>query len=377
MDGMSQEPFGDIPLFRELQRLLSAGDGPINVEIARQVAGAVAGQESEPPLDKDAERVVEETLSSVERLLAGYTRLPLTEPLKGVLMTRRDWAIATLDQWSWLFEKLSARFSGQLEVGEPSESQSMQPVVAQVVPLLLGLQVGSMVGQLSLDTISRYDLPIPRDDARLHFIHTNVRLLAMDYGFEVDALYRWLVLREAAHHLVAIGVPWFDKYLRSLIVDVIDSIEIEMSELENRFLELQANMEDIQSGPLSRMLPLSQTEKHQRALRRLQGLLAILEGYALHATQAVEPSLPGADPRIDEAMARRRLSPSDGRALMSNLLGISIDRTLGSSGTTFCAAIVKLRGIDVLNRVWDAPDNLPSLDEIKDPFAWIERVDAE
>ena len=35
---MTQDPFGDIPLFREIQRLLASGGGPVNLEIARQIA---------------------------------------------------------------------------------------------------------------------------------------------------------------------------------------------------------------------------------------------------------------------------------------------------------------------------------------------------
>ena len=51
---MSQQPFGDIPLFRELQKLLSSGEGPINTEIARQVGGAVAAQAgTEPPVTQE------------------------------------------------------------------------------------------------------------------------------------------------------------------------------------------------------------------------------------------------------------------------------------------------------------------------------------
>jgi uncharacterized protein (DUF2342 family) len=53
---------------------------------------------------------------------------------------------------------------------------------------------------------------------------------------------------------------------------------------------------------------------------------------------------------------------------------VEFDRKLETSGSTFCAAIVSLKDIETLNRVWEAPDNLPTLDEIKDPFAWIERV---
>jgi uncharacterized protein (DUF2342 family) len=74
-------------------------------------------------------------------------------------------------------------------------------------------------------------------------------------------------------------------------------------------------------------------------------------------------------------MARRAISPSEGESLLAGLLGLSFDRGLEQAGTTFCAAVVSLKGLQLLNRVWDAPDNLPALQEIKDPFKWMERVD--
>ena len=60
--------------------------------------------------------------------------------------------------------------------------------------------------------------------------------------------------------------------------------------------------------------------------------------------------------------------------MLASVLGFSVDRDLESSGRTFCEAVVKLEGIAALNRVWDAPDNLPTYDEIRDPFQWIDRV---
>jgi uncharacterized protein (DUF2342 family) len=35
---------------------------------------------------------------------------------------------------------------------------------------------------------------------------------------------------------------------------------------------------------------------------------------------------------------------------------------------------VQLKGLPALNQMWAAPDNVPTLNEIKDPFAWMERV---
>jgi uncharacterized protein (DUF2342 family) len=60
--------------------------------------------------------------------------------------------------------------------------------------------------------------------------------------------------------------------------------------------------------------------------------------------------------------------------MLSSILGVSLDRQLETSGATFCKAIAELRGLNALNQVWSAPDNLPSIAEVKDPFAWIERV---
>ncbi|HEX2235714.1 MAG TPA: zinc-dependent metalloprotease, partial [Actinomycetota bacterium] len=70
---------------------------------------------------------------------------------------------------------------------------------------------------------------------------------------------------------------------------------------------------------------------------------------------------------------RRRAATGEAESLLSSILGISVDRALETSGATFCAAIVKLKGQAALNRVWEAPDNLPTPEEIRDPFAWIER----
>jgi uncharacterized protein (DUF2342 family) len=81
--------------------------------------------------------------------------------------------------------------------------------------------------------------------------------------------------------------------------------------------------------------------------------------------------------RIDEAMTRRAATPSDGKAALMTLLGLSVDRALVSAGRTFCAGVIDRAGIAVLNKVWEAPDNLPTEAEVRDPFAWMERVPAE
>jgi uncharacterized protein (DUF2342 family) len=122
------------------------------------------------------------------------------------------------------------------------------------------------------------------------------------------------------------------------------------------------------------VMPVVPSERHARSLDRLHAFVALLHGYAHHAAAAVGDELLSSRSLIEEGMARRDASPSEGRALLQAVLGFDVDRSLQAAGATFCAAVVKLHGITSLNRVWEAPDNLPTLVEIKDPFVWMERV---
>jgi putative hydrolase len=376
---LSQNPFGDIPLFREIQRIMASGEGPINYEIARQVATAVATQglaEGGPP--PDVSRRLSDAVRACEVVLAGYTRLSLDEPMRADVVGRAWWVESTLRSWRWLLDRLAERFTGELSrtAGE-DEQNPMEQALKQIAPLLIGLQSGSLLGQLATEALGRYDFPIARDDdGRLFLLWRNASEVVREYGFDEEAFTAWLTLRDCSRHLIVTAVPWVARYHRSLLLELIDAIEIDVSDLERRLMELQSRgMEALQEGmSAEQVIPVVPTERHERALDRLRAFLALFEGYAERACDAVGPEVINDAARIDEGMARRRASASSGETMLSGILGVSIDRKLETSGTTFCAAVLELKGIAALNRVWEAPDNLPTIAEIKDPFAWMERV---
>lgn len=377
---MTQEPFGDIPLFREIQKLLAAGGGPINYEIARQVAGAVAtqGGKGTPP-SQESSRALDAAVHRSETILSGYTRLQLEEPIQARLVDRSWWISSTLDSWKWLLEHLARRFVGEMGKMGPEETNGnpMQSAMEQIAPLLLGIQVGTLIGNLAREQLGRYDLPIPRDDdGRLFVVGDNVEALAADYGVPADRVQQWIALNEVARGLLYRQVAWLTRYFKGLLTELIDSIEIDTDGLERRLMDLQAGgMESLeQSMNMEETLPIVPSDRHRRALASIQALVALLEGYARNASSQVAAEIVEEPAKIDEVMTRRAMTPTDGERLLSGLLGLSFDRALEQSGATFCAAVVSLKGLPSLNRVWDAPDNLPTLAEIKDPFQWMERV---
>jgi putative hydrolase len=378
---MAQEPFGDVPLFRELQKVLAASEGPINLEIARQVAAAIATQGlSDTDPGPEEVRAYAEGVRVAEQVLSGYTRMAVDEPIQTRLIGRAEWIASTLDGWRWLLQRTAERFGSELDLWPGAEEgegagEAMQATMGQVAPLLMGLQVGMLIGHLARDAIGRYDLSIPReDDGKLFVVAPNVSALADDYGLDVHAVYRWLAIRDAARHIIATAVPWVKPYARSLLLEVVDAVEIDTSDIERRFMDLQTKGIEAFQEEMGDTLPLVQTERHERALARLQAFVALFEGYAAHAAGAVSGQVTDETPQIDEAMSRRATVPTTGAKLLGGVLGLSVDRDLDTAGQTFCAAVAQLHGLQALGRVWEAPDNLPSLDEVKDPFAWMERV---
>ena len=86
---MNQEPFDDIPLFRELQRLLSSsGTGPVNFEIAKQVAHSIAREGGSHDITDAHRRTLLDSVHDAEGVLSGFTRLQLTEPILGEAVAR-------------------------------------------------------------------------------------------------------------------------------------------------------------------------------------------------------------------------------------------------------------------------------------------------
>jgi putative hydrolase len=377
---MDPEPFGDIPLFREIQRLLaSSGDGPINLEIAGQVAQTVATEgTTETSVSDTRKRMIDSAVHNSETLLAGYTRLPLIEPIKSDSVTRSEWASKTLIAWRWLLERLAVRFVDELGTrGHDDNMQQMKMVLKQVGPLLMGLQSGTLIGHLAREVISGFDPSIPREgETGIILVVPNIEQVATDYEVEVETVIDWVVVQDVARYLVVQGVSWVAPYRRSLMTQLVDAIEIDTSEMERRLIDLQTQgMEALQEGAsIDASIPLVPTADHQLALDRVRAFVGLHEGYAARASEAVAGQLAGDHTKVAEVLARQRAAGSDAKELLANVLGFSLDRDLVTTGTTFCAAVEKLEGLGALNRVWDAPDNLPTYMELKDPFVWMERV---
>ena len=127
----NENPFGaplgdiwnDVPLFREIQRVLLSSSGPVNWELARQVgiASAAWGRDDPAPTDDDRSGF-EEAVRVAELQVGSFTGLePPTDLPKVEPVRRAQWVQANLEPLDSLIlygegDGDVAKFVGELSI---------------------------------------------------------------------------------------------------------------------------------------------------------------------------------------------------------------------------------------------------------------------
>jgi uncharacterized protein (DUF2342 family) len=66
-----------------------------------------------------------------------------------------------------------------------------------------------------------------------------------------------------------------------------------------------------------------------------------------------------------------------GAKLLQRLIGLEAKLAQYEQGEKFIAEVERVGGTDLLNRAFEAPGLLPTLEEIRDPTGWIARIGRE
>ena len=380
--------FGRIPLFREFARLLASESGPVNWELARQVAVATAvGADAfgaapalprpapPPPPGERAEwderlRLAELWVDPVTSL-AGRGLTLTAQPV-----SRPDWAEAALRELAPLVEPGARRLTEALRPEAGATPDEMGQVMSRLGSLLAGLQVGGLVGQLARLVLAQYDLGLPsREPARVMVVPENVAEFEGSAGVRADQFRLWLAAHEVVRQRIFVGVPWLADHLTAVVDEIARETNPDPSGLIDRLQSMNLggaeDLREIMEGGQGLLGP--PTPALEAAVGRLEAALAITEGYAL---TICERALTGRLPELGAitAAVERRLADSDGpQTLFAGLLRVDPERAGAARGLRFCREVLAATDIEGLDRLWAHPDFLPTPEELAVPGRWLER----
>jgi putative hydrolase len=382
--GMPDDAFSDVPLLRELQRVLLSSSGPVNWELARQVgiASASWGSEDKAPSEDDR-RGLEGAVRMAELAVADLTGLDAPAEVSRVRAVRRgEWVQANVQGLRGLFEpgaeqmaKALARARPEQPADVPEGAQLFTEVFDRMAPLLMGAQVGMVLGYLGQRVLGQYELPLPRtDQPGLLFVVPNIVTFEEEWSLPSDEFRAWVALHETTHAF-DLGRPWVRDHFLGLVREVAEGMEFDLAGLQERLEGLDLSDPGRISEALGGDLLTGALSDEQRLLlRRVQAFMAAAEGHADHVMAEVGRSrLPSFD-RIDEAMRRRHEGRGHEERAAERLLGIDMKLEQYRLGRAFCDRVVELTAERTLARMWDSAESLPSMPELEEPRLWLARI---
>jgi putative hydrolase len=383
----------------QVMRILQS-TGPVNWEVARQVAEQVALEgRPEPSVAAADHAQLEELAHAAQTLVVGETGLTATFATSLTTVGPKGWVDLHLVALKPVLEALATTLGAAMQAGEDDDPDDELPpmpglentpfaamaglagmgnMMSMLAPALLGVQAGSMIGYLAQHALGRYDLPLPTSDApSLCFVVENVDTFESEWSLPRDDLRFYLALHETVHAATR-SVPWVRERLVELATQYVSSYEIDPSAFEAEFGMIDPqdpeSLQRLTESP-ERVLGAMQSSRQVAPREELQRLTSIMEGYADQVLGRIGRRLIPTFDQIHEAMQRHRVERGEAGRFIEGLLGLKLERAHYERGATFAEGVVERAGLEGLNRLWDAPAMLPTPNEFDAPGLWLARID--
>jgi len=391
IDPFENNPFAGMPLFGDLSRALE-GQGPLNWDAAKQFAllaasggGLLSGGAVSTPANVDPNvRLKYAELAGIARLhVADVMQLevPATEPS---VATPEQWAQQTLEAYRPLFTDMASSLGPTDEPLPDASSDPMAQMMAglgkMMAPAMLGMSVGSMVGNLARHAFGVYDLPIPRATPALVLVPSTIDQFAQQWEIQLDEMRLWVLAHELAG-LTLFSIPHIADHLRSLVQRHVGAFQPDSSAVTDKLTSLDID----QSDPMAAMqqafgdpevLLGAVRSSEQLALEpELDAAVAVTIGVIDWVVDAVAVRIIGGNSlQIAEAARRRRAEASPDDIFVERLLGIRLGAEQTARGKAFVQGVVDRAGEHGLAPLFNDPDSVPTPNEIEAPGLWLARV---
>jgi coenzyme F420 biosynthesis associated uncharacterized protein len=339
--------------------------GVIDWKLATTVAEGVANLKP-APASSAFEHVAGPTEDSA-RLVSAYTGLsadvlPHAEPVD-----RKLWIEGNLSSLKTVIDPVADRLG-----------QGMGPLsgaVGAASGAVLAVEVGAVSGMLAQRVLGQYEFPILEPDApaRLLYVSPNLAVAASALEADPDELLRWVALHEVTHALQFGGVPWLRPHIATMVRELLGGLEMDKTRLLKMpdTSDLRSLVDKLRDGDLATLIV---GPERRAALDAMQAFMAVLEGYAEHVMDVVGAQVLDDLPSLRSSLDRRRRERSGFLRVLERLIGMDMKLRQYEQGKRFCDAVVAEAGIEGLNAVWRAPEDMPEPAELDDPAAWVRRT---
>jgi putative hydrolase len=376
------------PFFEQIAKAMSSA-GPVQWDMARQFAMMAATNSSTEPNVEPTSRIAIQQLAAVADLhvrdVTGLSTSDTTQPPVVDVVNRSTWVHHTVEAFKFYFSDFSGNSNSTIG-GENLDPESngmdamMSNLTKMMAPAMLGMSVGSMIGQLSLRTFGQYDLPLPREPkSQLLFVVRNSEEFAKDWSIKVEDMQMWLLIQELTFHAL-----FRIDFVRDAVTNLVKQHVAGFNPNPNALGQRLTNIDVTNTDPAAMMQKLlgdptlllgdERSAKQQALAPKLDAIICAIICYVDHVVDTVANRILGNSAQISEAFRRRRVESSSQDQYVEQLFGIYLTDDQVDRGEKFIAGVIERQGEIGLTRLWAREGNLPTPNEIAAPGLWIERI---
>jgi putative hydrolase len=361
----------------QVQRLMATSDdGPVNWQMAHDVARQVAAEGGDPSVGEGQERQVAEALRTADLWLDRVTDLA-SATARTEAWSRAEWVERTLPTWRGVVEPIAASVGDALARALAAQApEEMQGAVSEALPMMrsmggtfFGMQLGQAIGALAREVVGGGDTGLPLLDAgRAALLPVNVAAFSEGLELPADEVRLYLALREAAYARLVAGVSWLRAHILATVADYARGIQIDTDRIEAAVREIDPTDPDAMQKALSGgLFEPERTPEQQAALDRLETALALVEGWVDEVVDAAaRDALPHAQ-ALRETVRRRRAAGGPAEHIFASLVGLELRPRRLREAAAVWAALTQARGAAGRDELWRHPDLVPTAEAFADP----------
>ncbi|CAB4820758.1 unannotated protein [freshwater metagenome] len=346
----------------------------LDVALATRIGGSLARRKSLPSSYRPGaleDELNELSIVAQERVAKESGLTPPGKP-RARILDRAQWVSANVASVDRLVGPALAAADARRKRHAPAafERLSRQGSAAQL---------GSVLAWMSSRVLGQYDVLVGEeatfDEDVISYVGPNIVALEQRHGFDPSQFRLWLALHETTHRAQFTGPTWVRPYFLGLINDVVSVLASESSAL---VAGLTRALKEMASGqnPMREVgaAGLIASEEQLEVMRRLSALMSVLEGHGeVVMDEAARDLVPDAQ-HFHSVLRQRRQHPSAPSRILNQVLGLDAKLRQYEEGETFIRALREAKGPAFVTSLFDGPENLPSMEELKEPSLYLART---
>jgi coenzyme F420 biosynthesis associated uncharacterized protein len=315
----------------------------------------------------------DEMTERAEALVAEHTRLrSLQGPARARVVDRNQWIHANISSFQRLLRPVLTKLEDRID-------RRGMSLPGALTAKFGGMELGVLLGIMSQRVLGQYDLLVVEDDTAadqdvVYYVGPNLLSLEKRFAFPPREFRLWIALHEVTHRAQFTGVPWLRAYYLGLVDQLLGAVDPDPAQVLGAIRDAITGSEHrrraLDEGGIAALLA---TPEQREVLGRIGGLMSLLEGHGDATMDRAGHGLIPSSDRFARVLRERRQSLSAPARLLQRLAGIEAKVNQYEQGERFIAAIEAAGGPQAVDRCWESPEQLPTLDEIRAPERWLTR----